>query len=140
LVVVGTPWSGEEVELLNELGIGGEVYLKTDVTDRELAELYNQAAAFVFPSLYEGFGLPLLEAMACGCPVVASDIPTNRELAREVAAFFEPQAIDDLLIALDQALDDTSSAEKVGWGIERASTYSWDKTARQTLEIYHALV
>jgi len=139
LVVVGRPWSADEEQRLAELGIQDCVHLHTDVDDEALCRLYNQAAAFVSPSLYEGFGIPLLEAMACGCPVVASRIPSTIEVAGECPICFEPTEVESLLTAFDVALSEGRDSERVRAGIEQVRCYSWDKTARQTLEVYHAL-
>lgn len=139
LVVVGQPWSDDEKWQLAELGIHDSVCLLTDVDDERLCQLYNQAVAFVYPSLYEGFGIPLLEAMACGCPVIASRIPSTTEVAGEYPIYFEPVEIASLLVAFDMALSEKRNSERVRMGIEHAKCYSWDKTARQTLEVYHAL-
>ncbi len=140
LLVAGDPWTAEEMRRLNDLGVTGKVRLKTAVSDQELALLYNQAAAFVYPSLYEGFGLPLLEAMACGCPVVASRIPTSLEVGAAVPYYFAPESGDDLLLALDAALRGGRSAAPITEGIRQAAAYSWENSARQTLEVYRALI
>ena len=139
LVVVGRPWSADEERRLAELGIQDCVRLLTDVDNEELCRLYNQAAAFVYPSLYEGFGIPLLEAMACGCPVVASRIPSTVEVAGACPIYFELTELDDLLNAFDVALSEGRNSKRVRIGLEQAKRYSWDKTARRTLEVYHAL-
>lgn len=139
LLVVGSPWTKQELQLLQKLEVAGNVLLETAITDQELALLYNQAAAFVYPSLYEGFGLPLLEAMACGCPVVASNIPASVEVARDLAYYFEPGSAEELLAALDRAVNDGRFSPRVQRGLRLAADFSWENTARQTLEIYHAL-
>ncbi len=139
LIVVGGPWSANEEGRLAELGIRDRVQLLTDVGDETLCHLYNQASAFVHPSLYEGFGIPLLEAMACGCPVVASRIPSTREVGGEIPIYFEPTEVDDLLTAFNIAISEGRNSERVRAGLERARTYSWDRTAAQTLEVYREI-
>ena len=139
LVVVGRPWSADEERRLVELGIRDCVHLLTDADDEELCRLYNQAAAFVSPSLYEGFGIPPLEAMACGCPMAASRIPATIEVAGECPIYFEPAEVESMLAAFDVALSEGRNSERVQAGLERVKCYSWDKTARQTLEVYRAL-
>lgn len=139
LVVVGHPWSAEEKKKLTELRIQHRVHLLTDVNDENLCQLYNQAATFVYPSLYEGFGIPLLEAMACGCPIAASRIPSTIEVAGECPIYFEPTEIDDLRNAFEVALSQGRNSEHVRTGLERVRCYSWHKTARRTLEIYRVL-
>ena len=139
LVVVGRPWSADEERRLAELGIQDCVQLLTDVDDEALCRLYNQAAAFVCPSLYEGFGIPLLEAMACGCPIVASRIPSTIEVVGERPIYFEPTEVDDLLNAFDVALSEGRNSERVRAGLEHAKHYSCDRTASQTLGVYQAI-
>ena len=140
LVVVGSPWSVDEEKRLAELGIRDRVHLLTEADDETLCHLYNQAAAFVYPSLYEGFGIPLLEAMACGCPVIASRIPSTIELAGGCPIYFEPTELDGLVNALDVALSEGCNSERVRAGIERVKRYSWDRVAAQTLEVYRTLL
>ena len=140
LVVVGSPWSVDEEKRLAELGIRDRVHLITDADDNTLCHLYNQAAAFVYPSLYEGFGIPLLEAMACGCPVIASRIPSTIEVAGECPIYFEPTELDSLVNAFDVALSEGRNSERVRAGIERVKLYTWDRVATQTLEVYRTLL
>jgi glycosyltransferase involved in cell wall biosynthesis len=139
LVVVGSSWAKAEAQLLAELGIERQVQLLTRVDDLTLSQLYNQAAAFVYPSLYEGFGIPLLEALACGCPVIASRIPSSVEIAGECPIYFDPVQQDGLLVALDTALTTGREAERVRLGLDHVKSYSWDRTAQQTLAVYRAL-
>ena len=96
----------------------------------ELAGLYRGAAALVLPSRYEGFGLPVLEAMASGLPVVAADEPALREVAGDAAVYSD----GDLAAAIRIALADRDRL--VAAGLERAKAFSWDETARRTLALY----
>jgi glycosyltransferase involved in cell wall biosynthesis len=139
LVVVGRHWSADEGQSLVQLEIADRVHLLTNVDDESLCHLYNRAAAFVYPSLYEGFGIPLLEAMACGCPLVASCIPSTIEVARECAIYFEPTEVEDFRAAFDVVLSEGRDSERVRAGFEQVKRYSWDKTAKQMLDVYHAL-
>lgn len=136
LVVVGKEWTGAESRFLVELNIAERVHLLTKVADERLVELYNQALAFIFPSLYEGFGIPLLEAMACGCPVVASRIPSTVEVAGEHPLYFEPTEVEALLAALDATLIEGRNSHRVKLGLEYVKQYSWERTAKHTLEVY----
>jgi glycosyltransferase involved in cell wall biosynthesis len=139
LVVVGQPWTSEEGRRLSELGISGQVELLTDVRDEALCTLYNQAAAFIYPSLYEGFGIPLLEAMACGCPVVASRIPTTEEVAGDCCIYFELDRPDSMIDAFDKALSEGRGGAMARAGLEHAGRFSWEKTAQGTLDVYRSL-
>lgn len=136
LVVVGAPWSKEERQFLEAAGLVRRVRLLSQVDDAALCRLYNGALAFVFPSLEEGFGIPLLEAMACGCPVVASRIPSTVEVAADCPIYFEPDRPETLLSALDEVRQAGRASGRVEAGLERVKRYSWDETARLTLEVY----
>lgn len=139
LVVVGKQWSADEKKRLVELGIRDRVHLLQDIDDDSLCHLYNQAAALVYSSLYEGFGIPLLEAMACGCPTVASRIPSTVEVAGSVPIYFEPRRAEDLLVALDRVLLEGRRSQRTLMGLRHVKQYSWDKAAEQTLEVYRNL-
>lgn len=139
LVTVGAPWSSEEAQHLAALGISERVHLLTDADDERLCQLYNHATAFVYPSLYEGFGIPLLEAMACGCPIIASRIPSTLEVAQECPIYFEPTQPDDLIAAFDIAVAEGRDSDRVRLGLQLVQGFSWDATAQGTLEVYRAL-
>ncbi len=139
VVVVGKPWANGEERYLAELGIRERVHLLPGIDDRRLCLLYNHASAFVYPSLYEGFGIPLLEAMACGCPIVASCIPSTIEVAGPCPIYFEPTSDESLHAALSAALTEGRDSERARLGLERVNRYSWDRTSQQTLETYQAL-
>jgi glycosyltransferase involved in cell wall biosynthesis len=140
LVVVGQPWERGEEQLLTEFELQDRVILLSSVSDKHLSQLYNHAAAFVFPSLYEGFGIPLLEAMACGCPIVASSIPSTIEVAGDIPYYFIPDNLGSLLSALDEAFYGGRDSKRVKRGMDFVNTYSWDKTARNILGVYHSIL
>lgn len=105
--------------------------------DAELRALYSSCRAFVYPSLYEGFGLPPLEAMACAAPVIASRIPALVEIAGEAASFFEPTDATDLCETILALLEDADASKKFSVaGQARAAEFSWQKAAHKTLEVY----
>jgi glycosyltransferase involved in cell wall biosynthesis len=139
MVIVGGEWSAEERKSLKELGISERMLLLHRADDETLRDLYNTAVAFVYPSLYEGFGIPLLEAMACGCPVVASSIPATIEVAGDCPVYFDKAEVEDLVPALDRVLLEGRDSPRTAVGLERVKAFSWGKTAEQTLAVYHSL-
>jgi glycosyltransferase involved in cell wall biosynthesis len=139
VLVGGRSFSESEQRLMEELAVAKQVKLLMDVDDETLCCLYNRAVAFVYPSLYEGFGMPLLEAMACGCPVIASRIPSTVEVAGDCPIYFDPTDVDDLVKAFDVALSEGRDSERIQTGLEKVKSYSWDKTAAQTLKIYRSV-
>lgn len=104
------------------------------IEDDLLPALYSGAAGFVYPSIYEGFGLPPLEALACGCPVAVSDIPALREVCGKAAVYFDPFSPEDLSSKLEWLLqlDDTQRASLAEQGSTRATQYSWETAASET--------
>jgi len=105
--------------------------------DDMLPALYSGAAGFVYPSVYEGFGLPPLEAMASGCPVAVSDIPAHREICGKTAMYFDPFIPEDISTKLEWLLnlDDASRASLVKEGLQRAALYNWESAAAETWRI-----
>ena len=119
------------------LGFGGRLRLAGALDREALTLLYVAAACFVFPSRHEGFGLPPLEAMACGTPVASSSSASLPEVLGPAAAYFSPESVDSLVEAICRLLDDPALRERlVRLGLERARLFSWDDAARQTLAIY----
>ncbi|UZP66155.1 glycosyltransferase [Desulfovibrio mangrovi] len=140
LYVVGKPLSDKETQLVTALGLQDRVKAKGMVSDEELCRYYNAAAGFVYPSYGEGFGIPLLEAMACGCPVIASDIPSSREVAGDVPFFFDPAQAEELATVFPAVLDEGHASERTRRGLEAVTTFSWEKTAADTLAVYRDLL
>jgi glycosyltransferase involved in cell wall biosynthesis len=102
------------------------------VNDGELKSLYRHAGAFIYPSLYEGFGLPPLEAMTCGCPVIVSDIPVHREVCGEAALYCNPRSIEDIAAKIRLIMaDDELRRKLIANGYERAREFSWRRAAGQ---------
>jgi glycosyltransferase involved in cell wall biosynthesis len=139
LVVVGEPWHPAELALLAKLGIAGRVHLLDKVMDEQLCYLYNQALAYVSVSSYEGFGIPLIEAMACGCPIIASQIPVTQEVAGEIPIYFELFDQTGLVAAFDRVRREGRLSARSRAGLSRAQEFSWERTAQQTLEVYRSL-
>jgi alpha-1,3-rhamnosyl/mannosyltransferase len=120
-----------------ECVLQSDVLQLTGVTVEQLRGIYSAATAFLYLSVYEGFGLPLLEAMACGCPVVASDRASIPEVCGQAAALVEPR-LEVVVPAVKRVLADRT--EFVRRGFEQAGRFSWKETARQTRDVYQELL
>jgi len=142
LVLVGRK-GGDHDNLLVKImtrHIGPSVRLLGYRPDRELRYFYQAASAFVFPSLCEGFGLPLLEAMACGVPVVASGVTAIPEVAGNAAAYFNPESPEDMAEKIIRVLEDKEMRhDLVEKGRIRALGFRWEKTASETLRFYRSV-
>lgn len=139
LLLTGWAGWGEKswLDEIRSLGLRNRVVLTGYVDDETLACLYAGASAFVYPSFYEGFGLPVLEAMACGCPVVCSNRASLPEVAGDAALLIDPQDPEDLAHSIERVLHDSSLKEcMVAKGIERSALFSWKKTALETLRVF----
>jgi glycosyltransferase involved in cell wall biosynthesis len=136
LLVIGKPWQPEERRRLEDLRIAGQVQLIENVDDELLCQLYNRAVALVYPSLAEGFGIPLLEAMACGCPLVASRIPSTLEVAGDLAFYFEPDDATQLCAALNACLAQGKDPARLAAAERRAAQFSWERSAGAMLAVY----
>lgn len=130
--------SGEVFAAVSELGLDGRVVEMGYLPDYlQLRAFYSAADLFVFPTHYEGFGLPVLEAMACGCPVVTSANSSMREVAGEAALYAEPDSAEDLAQKIRRALGDTALREDlVVLGQDRAKAFSWEACAAATYDLY----
>ncbi len=139
LVVAGAPgWLTDEVSgLVGRLGLSGRVHFLGRVSDEEVVWLYNATRMLVLPSFYEGFGLPPLEAMACGAPVVVSDVSSLPEVVGDAGLLVDPTDADQLTVAIWRLLSDEAlRQELIGKGFRRAACFSWERAARETLELY----
>ncbi len=136
LVVAGPPWEGEEMALLKSLALERYVQLVEDPDTDLLRSLYNVATAFVFPSYHEGFGIPLLEAMACGTPVIAADTAVFREVAGDAAIYFDPSDASGLVRGIEASLDKRLWETHVARGFVQVAKYSWDRCAAETYAVY----
>jgi glycosyltransferase involved in cell wall biosynthesis len=127
------------IELAVEVGVGSAIHFLDDVPEDDLPLLYNLAEVCVMPSLYEGFGFPVLEAMACGIPVVCANAASLPEVSGDASLLFETgsAAAENLAVAVLQTLsnDDQQQVMRAN-GLTRAATFQWSRTARQMLDIY----
>ncbi len=111
------------------------------VEEKDLIALYNAATLFVMPSLYEGFGLPILEAMSCGCPVITSQEGSLHEVSADAAIFVDPYSIESMTNGLQQLLQDKKLADLYSKkGLARSKAFSWKKTAEATIKVYEEVV
>lgn len=136
LVVVG--WSGWTQKRTCQCRVIPLGY----VPNEDLAGLYSGATALIYPSLYEGFGLPILEAMACGCPVICSRAASIPEVAGDAAVYLDdPKDWEGLGKLLQQVASDKPLRERLSHkGLARAALFSWEKTARQTLNVFEKIL
>ena len=126
----------DEKRLLNSLGIAARVN-QYNITDAELYYAYQNAQAFVFPSLYEGFGIPIIEAFVAECPVILSNSSCFPEIAGDAAMYFDPEDENSIADAIKQVIYDPELQESLKTkGVKRGKQFTWEETARQTLAIY----
>lgn len=142
VTVGGSGWDYKGVmQLVDSLGMSERVHFLGYVSDETLITLYNNAALFVYPSLLEGFGLPVLEAMASGCPVVTSSVSSLPEVAGNAAMLVDPLNIDEIAAVIEAICTDQMLASELRWkGKQRAAQFSWQKCARETLAIYDRIM
>jgi len=132
-----TSWEPRLHHAASALGIERDIRILGWLDDEEIESLFAAADCFVFPSLYEGFGLPVLEAMARGVPVACSDRGSLPEIATGAALFFDPERADAIAAAVSALLADRAEAVRlVNEGLERAKSFSWNRTAVATLDVY----
>ncbi len=140
LVLAGkeTWFAGRVHDAARESGVGDRIQFTGFVSDDDLLQLYNACDLFVFPSFYEGFGLPVLEAMACGRAVACSNTSALPEVVDGAALLFDPYAVDEIVRAIsDVLLDAEWKGRMERLGLQRAAHFSWQKTAEKTLAVFH---
>jgi glycosyltransferase involved in cell wall biosynthesis len=131
-------WKSSEIdETFDRLALGDSVRFTGYIDDEDLPVLYSSALAFLFPSLYEGFGLPPLEAMACGTPVITSNVSSLPEVVGNAAMLVDPKDVASLAHGMELLVTDTRLRSNMGErGIQQASGFSWETAARRTLQVY----
>jgi glycosyltransferase involved in cell wall biosynthesis len=141
LVLAGKPWvaTARVRERVAELGLQGAVRVLEYVPAADLPALYTGAAAFVFPSLAEGFGMPVLEAMACGTPVIAAGVTALPEVVGSAGLLVDPTDVHELAAAIAEVLGDSAlRGALAARGRARAAGFSWERAARETVAVYEA--
>ena len=134
------PFSSREKKVFEELKISHKVH-HVKINDTILKNLYRNARAFVFPSLYEGFGLPVLEAFSCQCPVIMSNASSLPEIGGDAAAYFDPDDRESIRSAVERVLSDEKYRQDlIQKGSERLKFFSWEKTAVLTKKVYTGLI
>ena len=129
------------VKTARELGISDSVCCPGYVSIQDLRMLYSHAKSFVFPSLYEGFGIPLLDAMACGAPVITGTGSALPEVAGDAALYVNPQDSDQLAVELERLVSDRALQRQLrNKGFERVKQFTWDRAAQKTLDLYREVV
>lgn len=130
----------DELQLIKELGLYETQVHQVSGNDQLLARLYAHAEAFVYPSLYEGFGLPPLEAMAAGCPVVTSNTSSMPEVVRQAGEYFDPTEVADIQQAIERVVFSSQHrADLVRLGYENIKHFSWTRCAEETLKVYQKI-
>ena len=137
----GGAFSDGESLAIRNLGFKGNSVMQVGGDDETLAYLYANAICFVYPSLYEGFGLPPLEAMASGCPVVSSNTSSMPEVINQAGEFFDPSETEEICHAIEKVIiSEERRKELIELGFKNVSLFSWDNTVSKTLEIYKGLI
>lgn len=139
LVCTGSAFSATEQTALQKLGIEDKAFVVEFTSVSELNYLYQNAFALLYPSFYEGFGLPLLEAMSCGCPAIAANTSSLPEVTGDAGILIDPHDPSSISTALEILLDGPTREIYVKRGLAQAASFSWDKTAQRHIEIYQAL-
>jgi glycosyltransferase involved in cell wall biosynthesis len=141
LVCTGYPFTPDEEELFDELNLKSSVFHCFPGNNKELSLLYCKAQLLVYPSLYEGFGIPILEAFSCNCPIVISNASCFPEIATNAAEYFDPLSEQSILDGIWNVINDPVNKEKlVENGNIRLKDFSWEKSAKQTFEVYSKVI
>lgn len=136
LVCTGKPFNCEELAQIQSLGIQGRIH-QIFASNEQMNQLMSQAIAFIYPSIGEGFGMPILEAYRCGCPCIISDIQCFHEVGGESVVYFDCNSPEAITYAIEDTITDSGKLKKLQKaGYERMKKFSWKKTAEDTAKIY----
>lgn len=142
LVLIGfRRWNFKnDIELINKLGLEDDVVLPGWVQDKDLPYIYCLADLFIFPSIYEGFGIPLIEAMSCGCPIVTSNAGGLPEIAGDAAVLVNPYDVDEISTAMCKVIDDSDLQKNlISNGYRQVKNFSWNKCAHEVLNEFNKM-
>jgi len=140
LVIVGAPNALVSQVMAREETESDIIFIKS-VSDKELQILYSNAIGLLFPSFYEGFGLPLVEAMACGCPVITSNVSSMPEIAGDAGILVNPRQPEDIAQAINSLYSDVHLRQRLSQAaLKRARLFSWERAARETLAVFERVV
>jgi len=138
---LGHPLFPDPRETVRRLGLEGNVVFTGQIREQDKAPLFSAATVFAFPSLYEGFGIPVLEAMACGTPVLTSNLSALPEVAGDAGLLIDPYDTDAIAQGLVDLLDHQERREELARrGLERARRFTWRQVAEQTVRVYRSVV
>lgn len=136
----GGSFTGEERKLIHSVGADALIQ-QVSINDQVLQTLYQQAVAFIFPTMYEGFGIPVLEAFACDCPCIVSNLSSLPEVAGNAALYVDPALPDSIPNAVEQLLHDSQLRQiLIEKGREQLARFSWQRTVDETLQLYRTLI
>ncbi|BAZ05134.1 glycosyltransferase family 4 protein [Calothrix sp. NIES-3974] len=139
MICIGSKFSESENSMIKSLGMENQVRAFDRVNQAELSYLYQNAFALVYPSLYEGFGLPPLEAMSCGCPVIASNTSSIPEVVGDAGILINPYETKEIALSLEILLSNEVRDTYINQGFRRAKFFSWEVAAQKHIEIYQSL-
>lgn len=136
LICCGTPFNKEELTLIRNLKVENRIK-QIRPNESQLQKLYRNAILFIYPSIYEGFGLPILEAFSNNCPVCTSETSCMPEIAQDAALYFDPHNKETIIYAIEKVVTDNQTRnDLINKGQERASYFTWENTYKNTLNIY----
>lgn len=137
----GGKFSDEEKKYFYEIGLKEQQVRQISGDDEVLNRLYQTAAAFIYPSLYEGFGLPPLEAMAAGCPVVCSNTSSMPEVVRDAGEYFDPKSIEEIVFSIENVIFSNNLRKKlIESGYRNAQKFSWNNCSSKTIDVYRNIL
>lgn len=142
LLIVGKKgWYYQSIfDTVKRLNLSDKILFPGFVTDEEKFSILNSASLFVYPSLYEGFGLPVLEALSLGVPTITSNVSSMPEVAGEAAKLINPNSVDELQYAMTEILSSLQLQTQMKiWGVAQSKFFSWENTANKTIDLYNSL-